>query len=146
MIYTALKNYERALYFFEVVSKSTKSHFLPYISWFFQGGIMVYIRSVLSRICFLIWVEGYYRPQRSCGKVMFLHVSVILFTGRGGSLSGRPPRTETTPGQRPPRQRPPPDRDPPPRTVTSGWYASYWNAFLYFILFLVASRLIYTRN
>ena len=22
-----------------------------------------------------------YRPQRSCGKVMFLHLSVILFTG-----------------------------------------------------------------
>ena len=30
----------------------------------------------------------FYRPQRSCGKVMFLHLSVILFTG--GSLSGRP--------------------------------------------------------
>ena len=26
----------------------------------------------------------YYRPQRSWGKVMFLHVSVILFTGGGG--------------------------------------------------------------
>ena len=24
-----------------------------------------------------------YRPQRSCGKVMFLHLSVILFTGGG---------------------------------------------------------------
>ena len=35
-----------------------------------------------------------YHPQRSCGKVMFLHVSVILVTGRG-SLSERPPRTET---------------------------------------------------
>ena len=30
--------------------------------------------------------EVYYRPQRSCGKAMFLHLSVILFTG--GSLSG----------------------------------------------------------
>ena len=41
----------------------------------------------------------YYGPQRSLGKVMFLHVSVILFTGGGlsfclgglcpgGSLSG----------------------------------------------------------
>ena len=30
----------------------------------------------------------YYRPQRSCGKVMFLHLPVILFTGGGGrSLS-----------------------------------------------------------
>ena len=30
--------------------------------------------------------KDYYRLQRSCGKVMFLHLSVILFTG--GSLSG----------------------------------------------------------
>ena len=34
-----------------------------------------------------------YRPQRSCGKVMFLHVSVILFTGGGRQtpLAGRHP-------------------------------------------------------
>ena len=29
----------------------------------------------------------YYHPQRSCGKVMFLHLCVILFTGGVGSLS-----------------------------------------------------------
>ena len=28
--------------------------------------------------------RNYYRPQRSWGKFMFLHVSVILFTGAGG--------------------------------------------------------------
>ena len=55
-----------------------------------------------------------YRPQRSCGKVMFLHVSVILFTGGGvwqadTPLAGRHP----LPGQSPPwadtphRQAPP---------------------------------------
>ena len=33
--------------------------------------------------CFLVG-ENYYRPQRSWGKVMFLHVSVILFTGGWG--------------------------------------------------------------
>ena len=37
----------------------------------------------------------FYRPQRSCGKVMFLHLSVILFTG-GGCLADSPP-----PGQSP---------------------------------------------
>ena len=31
-----------------------------------------------------------YRPQRSCGKVMFLHLSVILFTG--GGVWQTPPR------------------------------------------------------
>ena len=36
----------------------------------------------------------FYRPQRSCGKVMFLHLSVILFTG------GRV--WQTPPGQVPP--------------------------------------------
>ena len=45
---------------------------------------------------------------RSCGKVMFLHLSVILFTG-GGLCQGDPL---------------------PPRIVKSGRYASYWNAFL----------------
>ena len=57
--------------------------------------------------------EVYYRPQRSCGKAMFLHLSVILFTG--GSLSGGSLSRET------------------PlycRTVTGGRYASYWNVFL----------------
>ena len=39
-------------------------------------------------------MSGYYRPQRSCGKVMFLHVSVILSTVEGG---GR----QTPPGQLP---------------------------------------------
>ena len=35
-----------------------------------------------------------YRPQRGCGKVMFLHVSVILFTG---GVAGRPPWQVDTP-------------------------------------------------
>ena len=42
----------------------------------------------------------YYRPKRSCGKVMFLHVSVILFTG--GLCQGDPPPDRDPPGQRPP--------------------------------------------
>ena len=29
----------------------------------------------------------HYRPQHSCGKVMFSQASVILFMGAGGSLS-----------------------------------------------------------
>ena len=34
-----------------------------------------------------------YRPQRRCGKVVFLHQSVILFTGWGCAIPpvGRPP-------------------------------------------------------
>ena len=104
----------------------------------------------------------YYHPQRSCGKVMFLHVSVTLFTG--GSLSGNPPRqrspwTETpwteTPATETPQTEPPwtdtpsdidpPDRDPPGqrppnRTVTSGRYASHWNTFLFGNNFLLKTR------
>ena len=44
---------------------------------------------------------------------MLLHLSVILFTGGGQRC--------TAPG------RPSP---PPPNGHCSGWYASYWNAFL----------------
>ena len=45
----------------------------------------------------------------SCGNVMFLHVSVILFTGEGGAsgqtsrCADHPPhRVDTPPGQTPP--------------------------------------------
>ena len=37
---------------------------------------------------------GYYRPQRSCGKVMFLHPSVILST-KGGVWQTPPQETAT---------------------------------------------------
>ena len=69
--------------------------------------------------------QAIYRPQRSCGKVMFLHLSVILFTGSGVSLSrGSLSRQALCQG------------DPLPRCmVTCGWYASYWNAFLFILLF-----------
>ena len=40
---------------------------------------------------------SFYRPQRSCGKVMFLHMSVILSTGCWGCLVDTPP-----PGRHPP--------------------------------------------
>ena len=65
-------------------------------------------------------------------KVIFLHLSVILFTGGGGSASvhaGIQPAP-------PPGSRHPPGADTPPREADSGIrsisgrYASYWNAFL----------------
>ena len=40
-------------------------------------------------------ISVYYRPQRSCGKVMCSQASVILPTG--GGVCGRPPRTDTPP-------------------------------------------------
>ena len=48
-------------------------------------------------------IGTFYRPQRSWGKVIFLHPSVILFTG-GGVWHTRPPgqtllRADTPPGQ-----------------------------------------------
>ena len=53
-----------------------------------------------------------YHPQCSCGKVMFLHLSVILFTRRGVCQTPAPGQTspwqtpvrQTPPGQTPPRQ------------------------------------------
>ena len=104
-----------------------------------------------------------YRPQRSCGKVMFLQLSVILFTGgdsvhRGGVWQ-TPPR-EDTPAQQTPTAADGthttgmhscftgvclsrggvPDRDPPPPPdrdhpcmVKSGRYAYCLNAFLIFV-------------
>ena len=33
-----------------------------------------------------VTLEDIYRPQRSCGKAMFLQLSVILSTGEGGCI------------------------------------------------------------
>ena len=56
-----------------------------------------------------------YRPQRSCSKVMFLHLSAILSTG--GYLPQYMLRY-TPPGQTPPEQTPP-GQTPPPPAVTA---------------------------
>ena len=64
---------------------------------------------------------GYYRPQRSWVKVMFLQASVILLTGGGVSASvhaGIPPQEQTSPQeQTPPAPSPweqtPQSRHPP---------------------------------
>ena len=76
-----------------------------------------------------------YHPQRSCGKVMFLHLSVILFTGGLPYPSGQTPLADTLPGADTPLGRHP-WTDTSPCTVhdgirsTSGRYASFWNAIL----------------
>ena len=73
----------------------------------------------------------YYRPQRSCGKVMFLHLSVILSRGGQGVCHTHPwadtpwadtpsPWADTLPGQRPLARHPlgihPPGHTPPGQT------------------------------
>ena len=93
----------------------------------------------------------YYRPQRSWGKVMFLHLSVILFKGGVCHPLGRHP-PEQTPITRqtlphwtdpPPWADTPPGQTPHPCAVIAGirstsWrYASYWNAILFAFIFRV---------
>ena len=90
------------------------------------------------RTCVTLYFYHYYRPQRSCDKIMFSQASVILFTGGVADT----PWTDTPRGQTPPLARHPPRADthtPPAQCMLgytplhcSGWYASYWNAFLYF--------------
>ena len=61
--------------------------------------------------------------KRSCGKVMFLHVSVILFTAGGGVVCHK----------HPPLGRQPPCTVHGGIRSTSGRYASCWNAiFLWY--------------
>ena len=62
---------------------------------------------------------------------MFLHLSVILFMGGGGSLSsgvsvqgGSLSGGSLSGGVS--------VRETIPRAVKSGWYTSYWNVFLFF--------------
>ena len=108
-------------------------------------------------------ITYYYRPQQSLGKVMFLHMSVILFMMGSASLHAgihpqdqrqAPPGADTPmadtpiPGRHPhPRQTPPSQADTPipgrhpleqymlGGRATSRRYASYWNAILFGIVF-----------
>ena len=92
----------------------------------------------------------FYRPQRSCGKVMFSHLSVSHSVHRGVSAThtplGRHPLPSACWHTHPPAQcmlgYTPPAQcmlgyTPPSHTVhagirsTSGQYASYWSAHLY---------------
>ena len=82
----------------------------------------------------LTYHTHFYRPQRSCGKVMFLHLSVILF---GGGVSAPGHAGIHTP---PFGQTPLPsacwDTHTPAQCMLGrhgyccGLYASYWSAFL----------------
>ena len=68
--------------------------------------------------------------KRSCGKVMFLHLLVILFTGVSTPGSGGVHPLDTHPPGHTPRT--PLSRHIPTHRDGhwSGWYASYCNAFL----------------
>ena len=72
-----------------------------------------------------------YSPQRSFGKVIFLHLSAILFTGVGclPHLPGRYPWADTPLGRHPWADTPRPVHTG--IRSTNGRYASYWNAFLF---------------
>ena len=76
--------------------------------------------------CRQVAVARFVIRKRSCGKVMFLHLSVILSTG-GGCVFPSAYWDTPLPGQTPPGQTPPPPAD----DYCCGRYASYWNAFLF---------------
>ena len=83
------------------------------------------------------------------GKVMFLHLCVILFTGGGRSV--QPPCRQTWGGWTDPTVQTPLDADPPVQTPlpgciqrersTSGRYASYFNSYL-FKIFIANFKLV----
>ena len=81
-----------------------------------------------------VFTECFYRPQT---KVMFLQLSVILFSGGGYTTPWSRPR-HTPPGHPSPpahtHTHPDTPRHPPwtpPLRSTSGSNAFYWNAFLF---------------
>ena len=75
--------------------------------------LYVFHRGVMappSSAFYPIMIVFFYRPQRNCGKVMFLHLSVILFTGGvsaqgwylpGGVWADTPPGIQTLLGRHP---------------------------------------------
>ena len=101
---------------------------------------------VCVRVCVCVYVRGtthFYRRQRSWGKVIFSQASVILSTGGRGQVPRQvPPRTRYTPRDQvhPPGPGTPGTRYTPQSSACreirapNGRYASYWNAFLFFLL------------
>ena len=73
-----------------------------------------------------------YRPQRSCGKAMFLHLSVSHSVHRGGVSASVHAGIHPLAGTPPKAGKPSPGRYTPHDGHCSGRYASYWNAFLFF--------------
>ena len=81
-----------------------------------------------------------YRPQRSCGKVMFLDLTVILSTGGCVShcMLGYTPtlgREADHLDRLPLGRHPNPRQTPPADGYCSGRY--YWNAFLFGLYFIL---------
>ena len=110
---------------------------IPYMSglFFLRGIEGPEMRAVICRFTFI--------TVRNEGNV--LHLSVILSTG-GVSLSAcwdtppHPlPRVDTCPRQTPPGQ------TLHPGGHYSGWYASYWNAFLFKLITRVYSLEDFTK-
>ena len=81
--------------------------------------------------CCVLTRRSFYRPQRSCGKVMVSQASIILFTdtplGRHSPVQ-IPPWADTRLGRHPPGR-----HLPPADGYCSRRYASYWNAFLFIL-------------
>ena len=82
--------------------------------------------TLVSHLRFSEILIDLFLPQRSCNKVMFLHLCVILFTRWGAGMGLCP--GGLCPGKFLSVR--------PPNTVTCGRYASYWNAFLFSFEFI----------
>ena len=67
--------------------------------------------TAVSLNMFVKYYDIYYRPQRSCGKVMCLHLTLILFTG---GVWQTPPQADTPLGRHSPRQTTPSCGQTPP--------------------------------
>ena len=95
-------------------------------------------------------INPFLPPSRSCGRVMFLHLSVILFTGGVSATHTPGPEADTPQADTPQADTPQPPAQwmlgyTPPCTVhagiwsTSGRYTFHWNAFLLFLFAYLSS-------
>ena len=149
------------------IAHNGKQNVLVYCIW---QNLLKFLQGVLPSVSAYMWTFPkfeklpfvvYYRPQTKFAKVMILHLSLILFTG-GSTWAGTPSARYTPRAGAPLRQVHPPVDTPPagtpgqvhlPRQVhlqalhtgirsTSGRYASYWNAFLYWLMSMVFEHFI----
>ena len=124
--------------FFSTQIVIAKRWCLAFLRWTFLLHLLKTEHQIIQLFIGRLQSNIYYRSQRSCGQGNVFAPVCHSVHGGGCMLGYHPPQgADTSQEQTPLRSRHPPRADPPEQTPPprirsmSGWYASYWNAFLF---------------
>ena len=112
----------------------------------FTRGFHKLTKLALLKLMPTLYLQFYYRPQRSWGKVIFSQASVILLTGGSASVhAGIPSREQTSLGADTPLEQTPTPREQTPLTPAQSMLRDTVNAWAVRIL-LECNLVLYLYN